>query len=301
MKWKKLGQIFCPDNQFPWMKTHAANPIAEALGNGLFRVYFTSRDEKNRSSIGSLEFDIRDPLKIKNISDKPLVAPGELGLFDDSGAATAWLTIVDGKKYLYYLGWNLGVTVPWRNTIGLAICESGQSTFTKYSKAPLLDRSDIDPFSISYPSILIENGLWRMWYGSNLSWGSTEKDMAHVFKYAESKDGLHWDRKGIVAVPLKGDGEFALSKPCVVKDNGVYKMWYAFRGKGYRIGYAESVDGIKWERMDEKAGIDVSLSGWDSETIEYGYVFDHKDERYMLYNGNAYGRTGFGLAVLEKH
>ena len=89
MKWKKLGQVFCPDNQFPWMKTHAANPIAEALGDGLFRVYFTSRDEKNRSSIGSLEFDIRDPLKIKNISDKPLVAPGELGLFDDSGAAAA--------------------------------------------------------------------------------------------------------------------------------------------------------------------------------------------------------------------
>jgi hypothetical protein len=300
MKWKKLGQIFCADNNHPWMKTHAANPVAEALGNGYFRVYFTSRDEKNRSNIGSLTLDIRDPSKVMNISEKPLVPHGDLGLFDDSGAATGWLTVVNGKRYLYYLGWNLAVTVPWHNTIGLAVSEKGQTSFTKYSKAPLMDRSDVDPYSISYPSILIENGVWRMWYGSNLSWGATEKDMAHVFKYAESPDGLHWDRKGMVALPLKGDGEFALSKPCVLTDTDVSRMWYSYRGQGYRIGYAESADGLKWTRMDDKAGIGISATGWDSETIEYGYVFDHSGDRYMFYNGNGYGRTGFGLAVLEK-
>jgi len=281
------------------MKTHAANPIVEYLSGDTFRVYYTSRDDKNRSSIGSLELDILNPTKILNISDKPVVPFGDIGLFDDSGAATGWLINVNGKRYLYYLGWNLAVTVPWHNTIGLAISEPGQTVFTKYSKAPLLDRSDVDPYSISYPSILIENGTWRMWYGSNLSWGTTEKDMGHVFKYAESKDGLHWERKGHIALPLKGNGEFALSKPCVLKDNGVYRMWYAYRGQGYRIGYAESLDGLTWTRMDDLAGIDVSPSGWDSETIEYGYVVDHKDQKFMFYNGNGYGRTGFGLAVLE--
>jgi len=299
MRWKKLGQVFCPDNNYDWMKTHASNPVVEPLGNGLFRVYFTTRGDKNRSSIGSLELDIQNPFKILNLSQKPLIGPGELGLFDDSGTTTGWLAVQNGRKYFYYLGWNLGVTVPWRNTIGLAICEPGQAHFTKYSKAPILDRSDADPFSLSYPSILIETGLWRMWYGSNLTWGPTEKDMSHVIKYAESTDGIHWTRQGTIALPLKNNGEHALSRPCVIKDNGTYKMWYAFRGASYRIGYAESADGIKWERMDEKAGIEVSSSGWDSETIEYAYVFDHKDERYMLYNGNGYGKTGFGLAVLE--
>jgi len=300
MKWKKLGQVFCPDNQFYWMKTHAANPVVEPLGNDFFRIYFTSRDEKNRSSIGSLELNIKNPFKILNLSTKPLVSPGDLGLFDDSGAATGWLTIINEKKYLYYLGWNLGITVPWRNTIGLAINKPGETNFVKYSKAPILDRSEVDPYSISYPSILIENDLWRMWYGSNLSWGSTEKDMSHVFKYAESTDGIHWDRKGVIVLPLKNKNEFALSKPFVLKDNDIYKMWYAFRGNGYRIGYAESDNGIQWERMDEKVGIDVSDSGWDSETIEYAYIFDHVGTRYMFYNGNNYGKTGFGLAVLEK-
>jgi len=34
--------------------------------------------------------------------------------------------------------------------------------------------------------------------------------------------------------------------------------------------------------------------------ICYPYVFDHAGSRYMLYNGNGYGRTGFGIAILER-
>jgi predicted GH43/DUF377 family glycosyl hydrolase len=300
VKWKKLGLVFCPDHSFDWMRSHASNPVAEPLGNGFFRVYFSSRDKDNRASIGSLEIDIKNPSKILNLSSSPLVSPGSPGLFDDSGIAMGWLILVNGKKYLYYLGWNLGVTVPWRNTIGLAVSESGQSVFTKYSRAPLLDRSEVDPYSISYPCVLIEKGLWRMWYGSNLNWGSAEKDMAHVIKYAESNDGIHWDRRGVIAVPLKPGEEFALSKPCVIRDENLYRMWYAYRGESYRIGYAESPDGIRWERMDDKVGIGVSDSGWDCEMVEYAHVFEVNGERYMLYNGNGYGKTGFGLAVLEK-
>jgi len=33
--------------------------------------------------------------------------------------------------------------------------------------------------------------------------------------------------------------------------------------------------------------------------ICYPYVFKHKGRFYMLYCGNGYGKTGFGLAVLE--
>src|SRR5579863_3795596 len=105
MKWKKRGLLFCPDNQFDWMRTHASSPFVEPLGGDLFRVYFTTRDQGNRSSIGSLELDLRDPFKITHISEKPLVAPGDLGLFDDSGAAMGWLTIHSGRRFLYYLGW----------------------------------------------------------------------------------------------------------------------------------------------------------------------------------------------------
>jgi len=80
-------------------------------------------------------------------------------------------------------------------------------------------------------------------------------------------------------------------------------MWFSSRGtedfSTYRIRYSESEDGINWIRKDEEIVIDVSESGWDSEMICYPFIFDHKGERYMLYNGNNYGQSGFGLAVLQ--
>jgi len=77
-------------------------------------------------------------------------------------------------------------------------------------------------------------------------------------------------------------------------------MFYSYRGeKPYRIGYAESNDGITWIRKDDEIGIDVSQEGWDSEMIEYPFVIEHNNKQILFYNGNEYGKTGLGYAVLE--
>jgi hypothetical protein len=299
MRWRKLGRIFQPDGNYPWMRSHAANPVAEHRGADVFRVYFSSRDERNRSSIAWLEIDLRRPLEVLRLAEQPVIAPGTTGAFDDSGASMGCLVAAPGgARHLYYLGWNLGVTVPWRNSIGLAISARADAPFEKYSPAPVLDRSRFDPYSVSYPSVLREDAAWRMWYGSNLSWGASKEDMLHVIKHAQSRDGLQWSAGGETAVGLRA-GELGLSRPCVLKENGRYRMWYSYRGAAYRIGYAESADGRTWTRDDGAAGIGVSDSGWDSEAVAYPHVFDHAGARYLLYNGNGYGKTGFGLAVLE--
>ena len=300
MKWQKLGLVFCPDKQFPWMASHASNPTAELLGGGLVRVYFSTRDAQNRSNIASLVFDVNRPNTIVDLSSTPLVAPGARGLFDDSGAGIGCLAKLLDKIYLYYLGWNLGITVPWRISIGLAVSHDGGRSFEKYSEAPLLDRSAVDPYSLSYPWVLHNDNGWRMWYGSNLRWGAMPLDMSYVIKYAESPDGLTWHRANRVAIAHGHPGEYALSRSCVIRDPKLYRMWFSHRGTAYRIGYAESGDGLHWQRDDERAGIDVSVSGWDSEMIEYPCVFDCCGNRYMLYNVNGYGLTGFGLARADR-
>jgi predicted GH43/DUF377 family glycosyl hydrolase len=300
MKWKKLGVVFNASNHSPWMVTHASNPVAEVLQDDFVRIYFSTRDAENRSSVGSLVINLNNPAKIEDLASTPHIAPGEPGLFDDSGVSMGCLARVDGELRMYYLGWNLGVTVPWRNSIGLAISRDGGKTFVKHSRAPLLDRNEQDPFSISYPWVMQESPAdWKMWYGSNLRWGREQTDMAHLLKYADSSDGLSWRREGRIAIPFKSPDEYAMSKPCVIRDADRYRMWYSYRGKAYRIGYAESSDGITWERMDNEVGITASESGWDSETVEYPDVFDSGGTRFMLYNGNRYGQTGFGLAVFE--
>jgi hypothetical protein len=76
-------------------------------------------------------------------------------------------------------------------------------------------------------------------------------------------------------------------------------MWYSYRGDRYRLGYAEPADGLHWQRKDEEVGMGVSESGWDSEMVEYPYVFDHRGKRFMLYNGNGYGTNGIGPAIMD--
>ncbi len=299
MKWTKVGRVFCPEGDLDWMRTHAAGPIAEHLEGDLFRVYFGCRDGRNRTHIGSLDLDITRPDRIETLSREPVVAPGSAGHFDDSGASTGCIVRHGAERYLYYVGWNLGVTVPWRNSIGLAVSDAPGAPFRKISPAPIVDRGPADPFSISYPWVMREGARWRMWYGSNLAWGPDAADMAHVIKYAESSDGIQWAREGRVSIGARSSAEYAIAKPCVLKEGSLYRMWYSHRGDSYRIGYAESADGLVWQRRDDEAGIDVSSSGWDSESLQYAFVFRHGPRLYMLYNGNRYGATGFGLAYSE--
>jgi hypothetical protein len=300
MHWKKLGQVFCPVGDVEWMTSHAAVPIAESLGGDVFRIYFSSRDSLNRSYTGFVVIDICRPQEILEVSSTPFLIPGNLGEFDDNGAMATWLALNDRKRYLYYIGWNLGVTVPFHNSIGLAISQDG-GRFVRFAPGPIVDRTATEPHFCASCCVLPEGDKWLMWYLSCTGWqmiGGKPRHRYHI-KYAESDDGIHWRREGLVAIDYANEGEYAISRPSVIRESDKWRMWFSYRGESYRIGYAESFDGKSWTRLDGMAGIDVSPSGWDSEMIEYPFVFDHKGQRYMLYNGNDFGRTGFGLAVLE--
>ena len=138
-----------------------------------------------------------------------------------------------------------------------------------------------------------------MWYVSGTEWQVTAAGPRHRYhiKYAESRDGARWDRRGLVCIDYQSPDEYAFGRPCVIKDADRYRMWYSRRGESYRMGYAESRDGIVWSREDERCVLDVSSDqGWDAEMVAYPVVADVAGERFMLYNGNGYGRTGIGLA-----
>ncbi len=150
--------------------------------------------------------------------------------------------------------------------------------------------------------MLVEDGKWRMWYVSATSWEVKDDAPRHRYhiKYAESRDGINWQRDGLVCIDYIDEDEYAISRPCVVRDGDLYRMWFSSRGGSYRIGYAESTDGLSWTRKDGESGIDVSDSGWDSEMVAYPYVFEREGDYYMLYNGNGYGKSGIGVASTQK-
>lgn len=299
MRIERLGHIFCADGERPWMHSHAANPVAVPLSPHRLRIYFSTRDKQQRSSIGYLEIDPRRPQDILRLSTRPVLTFGERGLFDDSGISLGGLVATPQQYFLYYLGWNLGVTVPWHNAIGLATSSDGLR-FVKQGPGPLLDRDHHNPYSLSYPFVLKRGGRWLMWYGSNTKWGKGPRDFRFVLKQAISGDGKKWKTSPQAALALRR-GESGLARPCVLPHRDGFRMWYSILRRGkYRLGYAESANGQMWKRRDADLRWTSSGKGWDSREQCYPFVFDHGSERLLLYCGNGYGKTGFGLARIEE-
>jgi hypothetical protein len=300
VRWEKLGLVFPPPTDLDWMVSHAMLPAVEPRGDRL-RVYFGGRDARGRGRIGAFEIDPRRRFAVRAVTPVPVLDLGTLGSFDDNGVTPGCHVAGERSRgLLYYTGWTLGVTVPFYTFVGLAVTEDGGETFRRASAAPILERSPVDPYLAASPWILVEDGRWRMWYGSGSRWEPGAGPPRHYYhvRYGESRDGVSWTRRGVVCIDYASPDEYAITRPCVLRDAGGYQMWYTYRGPAYRIGYAESTDGLHWTRKDHEVGIDVSPDGWDSEMVCYPCVFDHAGTRYMLYNGNDYGRTGIGLAVL---
>ena len=300
MKWEKKGLIVKP-RKLTWMVSHAQNPFARYIKDSVYRIYFAGRDKFNRAHGGWTDVDIDNPQRQMGMSREPILKLGDLGCFDDSGVMPSCIVEYDGKEYMYYTGWSQCVATPFSFFIGLAISEDGGKTYTRYSKAPVLGRSKSDPYLTCSPWVVIEDGLWRMWYVCGTGWTVSQNDIKpkHYYhiRYAESSNGLEWKREGIICIDYRDD-EYAIARPVVYKDGNLYKMVYCYRGgyETYRAGYAQSHDGIEWVRKDNEAGIDVSEIGWDSEMICYPFVSSYNGKEFMLYNGNAFGRDGIGLA-----
>jgi len=281
------------------MATHAALPAVDPSGS---RVFFSGRDTLGRAHIGWFDLDPDDPSRVKGVSEEAVLDPGPPGAFDESGVTVSCVVGHAGRLYLYYTGWSLGVTVPFYLFAGLAVSDDGGASFARVSPAPLLDRCSADPYLTASPWVIVEDGLWRMWYVSGSRWERSPGPPRHFYniRYAESRDGIRWKRDGRVVIDYASPEEHAFSRPCVVRDHDRYRMWYSYRGGAYRLGYAESADGIVWERRDAEAGLLPSPGAFDSEMVAYPCVFWRGGRRLMLYNGNGYGETGIGLAVEEK-
>jgi hypothetical protein len=304
MKWRKGGLIYSPAGDLWWARSGAQLPTVELLNPEVLRIYYLSKDADGFGRAGYIDVDADIPTRVRHVGAEPVLDLGELGSFDDSGAGPSYIGCIDGRKYLYYQGFQRTERVPYLTFTGVAIQAAEGGPFEKYSRVPITDRTDEEPFIRSTCSILRVGEVWNMWYVSTLKWTRDSHGLHYicVIRLATSCDGIQWQTQpGICLEPDLPD-EYAVGRPSVVRDGGNFRMWYSIRSfsRSYHIGYAESDDGTTWIRRDAEAGIEKSAAGWDSQTICYPYVIDVGEQRLMFYNGNGRGLSGFGYAVAEE-
>lgn len=300
LKWEKVGLIYQPDTQLDWQQSHAALPTKLHLGGSEYRIFFSSRDRDNRAHIGSFDIDL-DDLRVRSATSEPVLVPGQWGFFDDHGVQACSIAPADsGDLYLYYLGWNTAKRDPlFYTAIGMAVSQDKGATFTKYSPAPVMQRSRYDPWMVSGGTVVRNDGEWLMYYVSGFRFDFAEGTASSWYdvKIARSHDGIDWARRGEVALPLEGD-ETNISRVTLDKAADAYRAWFPVKRpqRGYRCGYAESRDGLVWTRR-EGMSLPVSDAGWDAEAIDKMEIVRQGRAYYMFYNGNRFGLDGIGLAV----
>jgi hypothetical protein len=299
VRWEKRGHIYAPDGSRWWARRNASFPTAQPMGD-LLRVYFASLDDEMVGRVGYVDLDAEDPMRIVHEASEPVIDVGEPGTFDDSGA-NVFSVVSDGARTrVYYQGWQRTERVPYLIFTGLAVDDGDGRGLEKQSRTPILDRTEDDPFLRGAPFVVPESGGFRMWYVSARRWVRDEHGLHYdvVIRHARSSDGVRWEADPEPCLTPDAGREYAVGRPCVLREDGLYRMWYSIRSfhEPYRIGYAESRDGAEWTRRDSEAGIERSPSGWDSEMICYPYVVRVGGRLLMFYNGNQHGMTGFGYA-----
>ena len=301
--WKKLGHILSPRLDFYWSQSHMSLPTVFLEGD-IVKIFYGSRDCLNRSRISYLNYDIKNNKTLYR-HDKPIIDLGELGTFDDNGMMPCSVIKNDDKILLYYVGWNPRSSVRFSFYSGLAISEDGGNNFYRYSRAPILERTNSEPFVNASPFVIKTNDKYLMYYVSGEGW--IHKDLPkYNIKIAQSSDGYIWERMNITAVDFDNKGEHALARPVVIYRDNYFQMWFSKKGsnfdlkENYRTGFAYSKDGINWTRDDNLVDLDIGKSDFDNKMICYPYVFKFEKDYYCLYNGNNYGEYGIGLAKQNK-
>ncbi|MFJ7970439.1 hypothetical protein [Psychrobacillus sp. NPDC096389] len=310
MKWRKLGRIF---NPIDYSLNYAQSPQTVVFEN-FVRIYFSTRmidsSGKFLSKVVFIDMN-KDMTEVINLSQNEVIPLGSKGCFDEHGIFPINPLKVEGEVWAYTSGWTRRISVSVNTGIGLAKSNDNGETFQKIGKGPILTANLNEPFLVADPFVKRINNKYHMWYIFGVEWRKfqNEKEPERIYKIAHSvsNDGINWIRNGtpIIKDILKDESQ---ALPTVLINKDGYHMFFCFRESydfrvnpenSYKMGYAFSKDGLSWERNDELGRIDPSQGEWDSEMICYPHVFEVDDKVYMLYNGNEFGKYGFGLAELE--
>jgi len=298
MNLHRLGIIISEDILKSLNMRYASVPFAKQLHGSEYRIFFSSRDRYNQSFGSYLDYDF-DKFEITTFPPtNPIITHGNRGYFDDSGVTMS--CYLKELNAIYYMGWNLMKKVPFSNQIGKFELHSDKATIKRSRSTPVLGKCELEPLSFGYPWILSVKDHYKMWYDTILEWKSNStSNYKFILRSALSNDGVHWHKTYEQNFPLIGK-EKSIARPCIIHEGGIFKMWCSVNYSGkYRICYAESKDGDNWKRMDDCIRWHGKKQHWESEEQSYPFLIQNNNSKFLLYNGNEFGKSGFGLCHLE--
>jgi hypothetical protein len=315
--WKPLGLIFNPtEHDLPLECIDFAQSPQGLVLPDRVRVFFSMRKRDSSttflSHVGFVDFSL-DWTKVLGVNQGEVIPLGETGTFDEHGIFPLNVFEHGELVYGFSTGWSRRISVPTESSIGLSVSRNKGITFEKVGAGPILSASLNEPFLIADGCALHENGIFHMWYIFGERWKiglvSGKPERVYKIAHATSTDLIDWKRNGVAIIPDVIGIDECQALPTVFKFQDEYHMIFCYRpyegfreigNDSYKLGYAKSDNLIDWRRDDTEGGVEFPAEDWDSDMRCYPNVIRIQDDFYLLYNGNKFGRYGFGLAKLQK-
>lgn len=317
MHWRKLGRVFSPaDHPLPLgCIGFAQAPQALSLGDRI-RVYFSARasdaNGQYLSHVVYAEFT-SDFSRVLDVSRHQVIALGKRGTFDEHGIFPLHVLRVGDQIMGYTSGVNRRRSVPVDGAIGHVRSMDGGRTFVRSGDGPVLAPSLHEPCIAVDPCVRVVDSIFHMWYVFGLGWlaaeGGERSERLYKIGHATSADGVSWRKEeGRQIICDRLGVEECQAMPTVICIDGRHHMFFCYRQafdfrrnreRGYRIGHAWSSNLEDWQRDDDELTLSPGPEDWDCDMVCYPHVFEHAGRVHLLYNGNRFGRDGFGVAVLE--
>jgi len=231
----------------------------------------------------------------------PVIGPADPADWDGGNRNPMAVIEVDGTYHLYFNGHAEGAAFLDSYDIGHATSSDGVS-WEMDPANPVLTRGadgEWDDGSLWGVGMIHDQSGFRMWYS-----GSGGEDFPAG--YATSADGSVWTKyPGNPIIDVGPSGSFddnGVMPNTVIFRNGTYQMWYT-SGKAvggpddydWRIGYAESDDGLSWTKHPEP--VLEGDEGWDSWVVFAPSVLFDGSTYHMWYEGAVPGVPAIGYAV----
>jgi hypothetical protein len=258
-------------------------------------IYLTSRDADNNSFPIVIEFDL-NRLKVTNTAHRIPLSNGSLGNFDDAGVMPSSIIDTGSRYMMYYIGWNRSITTPYRLSIGLAVKNYESDSFTKYSNGPILDRSIHNPYFVTTPHVTLKDKKFSMLLSTGTSWVMHDGKLESVYSLtsAKSEDGINWHdfRK----IRIGSEEENCVARPVEFESHVYFSERPSTNFRKSNSGYR-----IKAELLDQREKkFTCSLiwnKGHDNDhDRSYANPFKFNGKRYLMYNGEKFGKYGFYIA-----
>jgi hypothetical protein len=317
MYWQKIGKVFDPIRH---RLAHGCIEFAQApqvlVFSDFYRVYFSTRYLEpgigkflSRIAFVDMSKDFKTSLQV---SQHEIISLGKLGAYDEHGIFPLHVMRAGDQVYGFISGVNRRVSVPADGAIGLSRSFDQGFTFQRIADGPVVAPSLKEPCINVDPSVIVHQNIFHMWYVYGVEWKELGDNVSpsRVYKigHATAIDPLVWRKEeAMQIIPDILDKDECQAMPSVIEIDNIFHMFFCFRYasdfranpiRGYRLGHAYSYDLSHWIRDDDAIPVRGEQEDWDKRMQCYPHVFKDGDSVFMVYNGNEFGKHGFGVCRL---